>query len=384
MRFEFATAGRIIFGEGTAHELWRYAAEFGRRALLVTGSSGERSAPFAEKLESAGVALNQFAMDGEPTLDKIRDGVRMASDFQADLIVSIGGGSAIDAGKAIAALAANGGDVLDYLEVIGSGRPLTRPSLRFIAVPTTAGTGTEVTRNAVLASPEHQVKASLRSRFMLPDLALIDPELAYDLPAAITASTGLDAFTQVIEPYVSMKANPITDLVCLEGIRLASGALLRAYRNGGDCEARKDMALASLMGGLALANAGLGAVHGFAAAIGGAFKVPHGAVCAALLPHVMAVNIRAIRARIGEGEQLARYGTIARIVTGTRDAAPEEGSAWIAELAASLNIRPLRSYGIGSADVPDLVEKGARASSMKGNPLPLTLSEMTEILSRAL
>ncbi len=384
MRFEFATAGRIVFGEGTAHELWRYAAGFGGRALLVTGSSGERAAPFAEKLESAGIALARFAVDGEPTLDTIRNGVRMASDWKADLIVSFGGGSAIDAGKAIAALAANGGDVLDYLEVIGAGKLLDRPSLRSIAVPTTAGTGAEVTRNAVLASPEHHVKASLRSPFMLPDLALIDPELAYDLPAAITASTGLDALTQVIEPYVSVKANPMTDLVCLEGIRLAFGALPRACNDGRDCEARRDMALASLFGGLALANASLGAVHGFAAAIGGTFPAPHGAICAALLPHVMAVNIRAIRARVGEGDLLARYRNIARIVTGAPDAAPEEGAARVAEIASSLNIRPLRSYYIRDTDVPALVQKAARASSMKGNPISLTPAELAEILSRAL
>ena len=284
----------------------------GRRALLVAGVS-------PALLGEAGLDCALLAVEGEPTLELVRRGVALARAENCDLVIGFGGGSAIDAGKAIAALLANGGDPLDYLEVIGAGRSLLAPSAPFIAVPTTAGTGAEVTRNAVLASPEHRVKVSLRSPWMLPRLALVDPELTCRLPPAITASTGLDALTQLIEPYVSVRANPMTDLFCVEGMRRAARSLGRAFANGSDAEARADMSLASLLGGLALANAGLGVVHGFAAPIGGMFDAPHGAVCAALLPHGMEVNIRALRARAPGSEPLGRYRTVARLLTGNAE-----------------------------------------------------------------
>jgi alcohol dehydrogenase class IV len=383
MRFEFATAGRILFGEGTLAEVAPAVAQF-RRALVVTGRASERATPLASVLAAAGVTPVVFRIAGEPTLDAVREGVARGRENEADVVIGFGGGSAIDAGKAIAALLTNTGDVLDYLEVIGEGRALARHPAPFIAVPTTAGTGSEVTRNAVLASPEHQVKASLRSPMMLPSLAVVDPELTYDLPAAVTAATGLDALTQLIEPYVSIRANPMTDALCLDGMRRASGALLRVCREGKDRDARREMSLASLLGGLALANAGLGAVHGFAAPVGGMFPAPHGAVCAALLPHVMAANIKALRARGPESDPVARFRIVARILTGTAEAAPEDGAAWVAEICASLSIPPLRSYGIEDRDVPLLVERAARASSMKGNPIALTAAELSVILTRAL
>jgi len=375
MRFEFATATRIVFGEGALAEVPAAARELGARALLVTGRSPERVA-----LPAAAT----FAVEGEPSIDMVRRGVETARAARSDVVVAIGGGSAIDAGKAIAALASNGGDVLDYLEVIGKAQPLTRPSVPFIAIPTTAGTGSEVTRNAVLASREHRVKASLRSPFMLPRLAVIDPELTYGLPPAITASTGLDALTQLIEPYVSARANPMTDALCLQGMRRAAGALARACRDGGDRKARSDMALASLFGGLALANAGLGAVHGFAAPVGGMFPAPHGAVCAALLPQAMEINIRALRARAAGSDALARYALVARTLTGKADAPAEDGAAWVGRLCRELEIPPLATYGVRREDVTALVENAARASSMKGNPIALTAEEMTEVLTRAM
>jgi alcohol dehydrogenase class IV len=323
-------------------------------------------------------------VEGEPTVDAVRRGVEAACEAGADLVIALGGGSAIDAGKAIAALVANGGDVLDYLEVIGKAQPLARPSLPFIAIPTTAGTGSEVTRNAVLASPEHGVKASLRGPFLLPRLAVVDPELTYALPPAITASTGLDALTQLIEPYVSVRANPMTDALCLQGMRRVAGALRRAWRDGNDREARRDMALASLFGGLALANAGLGAVHGFAAPVGGMFPAPHGAVCAALLPHAMEVNIRALGARASAGDALARYVEVARTLTGDAEARAEDGAAWVGRLSRELEIPGLAAYGVDRKDVPALVEKAALASSMKGNPIALTPEEMAEVVGGAL
>ena len=378
MRFEFATATRIVFGPGAASEVLPASKAMGARALLVTGLPPEKA------VRLTGVEGVTFDVTGEPTVDAVREGVRLLRGERCDLVIGFGGGSAIDAGKAIAALASNSGEPLDYLEVVGRGQSLGNPSLPFIAVPTTAGTGAEVTRNAVLASPEHGVKASLRSPFLLPRLAVVDPELTYDLPPALTASTGLDALTQLIEPYVSSRANPLTDSVCVEGVRRAARGLPRAYGDGRDAEARLDMALASLFGGLALANAGLGAVHGFAAPIGGAFPAAHGAVCAALLPHVMDSNIRALRSRAPQSPALVRYEDVARILTGRPDARAEDGAEWVRRLVAKLGIPALGSYGIRPRDVAGLTAKASQASSMKGNPVALTPDELAGILSRAM
>jgi alcohol dehydrogenase class IV len=375
--FEFATAARILFGEGTLQQVPAAAAAMGRRALLVTGASADRAAPLEKALAAAQVSTVRLAVAGEPTLELIRSAPR-----DCDLVIAFGGGSALDTGKALAALLTNSGDPLDYLEVIGLGRPLAVPAAPCIAIPTTAGTGSEVTRNAVLASPEQRVKASLRSPSMLPRLAVVDPELTYELPRAITASTGLDALTQLIEPYVSLRANPMTDQFSVEGMRRAAGALQRVWQDGGDREARRDMAWASLLGGMALANAGLGAVHGFAAPIGGMFPAPHGAVCAALLPYAMEVNIRALRARAPE--KLTRYDEVARLLSGRPHATATDGVAWIAALCQELEIPPLRTYGVTQSDLVLLVEKAALASSMRGNPIVLTGDELREIISRAL
>jgi alcohol dehydrogenase class IV len=384
MRFEFATAARILFGAGTVREVAPAATKMGRRALVVIGRSPQRAAALVAGLEAAGVACYRFAVAGEPTLELVRQGVELARQEQCALVIGFGGGSAIDAGKAMAALLTNPGDLMDYLEVIGKGKSLSVAAAPFVAVPTTAGTGAEVTRNAVLASPEHRIKVSLRSPRMLARLAVVDPELTFDLPPAITAHTGLDALTQVIEPYVSNRANPLTDGFCVEGIRRVSRALRRACHDGHDAEARTDMSLASLFGGLALANAGLGVVHGYAAPLGGMFPAPHGAVCAALLPHGMEVNIRALRTRVPESESLRRYQEVARLLTGQPSAAAEDGVQWVREICQELNIPPLSSYGIREADVPVLVERASQASSMKGNPIVLTADELREGLARAL
>jgi alcohol dehydrogenase class IV len=309
-------------------------------------------------------------------------GVQYARENQCDLVIGMGGGSVIDAGKAIAALLTNPGDVLDYLEVIGRGQPLTQPPLPYIAIPTTAGTGSEVTRNAVLSSPEHRVKVSLRSPMMLPTLAVVDPELTYSLPPDITATTGLDALTQLIEPLTCNQPNPLTDAICREGIHRAARSLRRAYEYGDDPAARADMALASLLGGLALANARLGAVHGFAGPLGGMFNAPHGAICAALLPHVMAINVAALRARQPDHVALRRYDEIAHILTGSDSA--ESGADWVLALTRALNVSGLATYGITEADFDEVIEKSSQASSMKGNPIPLTPDDMRDILTRAL
>jgi len=376
--FEFATAGRIVFGEGSVREVAAAARQMGSRAMLVTGRSPERAAWLADELDAVG-----FSIDGEPTVEAAREGAGVAQAARCDVIISFGGGSAIDGGKAIAALAANSGEPLAYLEVVGRGKTLERPPLPFIAVPTTAGTGSEVTRNAVLQSSEHGVKASLRSPMMLPRLAVVDPELTYGLPPAVTASTGLDALTQLIEPYVSVRSNPMTDAVCVDGMARVARSLRRVFADGGDRAARREMSLASLYGGLALANAGLGVVHGFAAPVGGTWQAPHGAVCAALLPHGMAVNIRALRARAPEGEALRKYGNVARILTGRLEAVPEDAIDWVRAICADLGIPSLAAYGVSDADLPGLVGKAAMASSTKGNPIVLTEEELAEIARAA-
>jgi alcohol dehydrogenase class IV len=228
------------------------------------------------------------------------------------------------------------------------------------------------------------VKASLRSPLMLPRMAVIDPELTFELPPALTASTGLDALTQLIEPYVSARANALVDLYCVEGMRRAAAALPRAWADGGDREARIDMAFASLLGGFSLANAGLGVVHGFAAPVGGMFPAPHGAVCAALLPHGMEANIRALRARAPQSPVLARYQTIAGVLTGDAGARPEDGVEWVRALCDRLRIPPLREYGVTPDDAPVLVANAAQASSMKANPITLTAEELHKVLQGAM
>jgi alcohol dehydrogenase class IV len=384
MRFEFATATRIVFGAGALKNIGPLAAEMGGCALVVTGQSPARAERLLAALSAQGIAYSVFSVSGEPTVDVARRGVQQARETGCNLVIGFGGGSTLDTAKAVAGLLTNSGDLFDYLEVIGKGQPLSRPAAPMIAIPTTAGTGSEVTRNAVLDSPEHRVKVSLRSPLMLPRLALVDPELTYSLPPAVTASTGLDALTQVTEPYVSIRANPLTDAICREGMGRAARSLRRAYEHGDDPAAREDMALASLFGGLALANAGLGAVHGFAGPLGGMFHGPHGAICASLLPHVMAVNVRALRERAPEGEALRRYGEIARILTGNPGAGAEDGIAWVKELCASLSVPSLATFGVTEADFPTVVEKGAVASSMQANPIKLTPDELKEILAGAL
>ena len=341
-RFEFATAGRIIFGAGTLREAGPLAREFGQRALVVTGRDPRRADLLIESLRRAGVEVATFPVSGEPDVESVRQGVALARRGAIEIIIGFGGGSAINAGKAVAAMLGNPGDLFDYLEIIGHGKALGRPSAPFIAIPTTAGTGSEVTRNAVLASPEHRVKVSLRGLGMLPKVALVDPELTYRLPPAVTASTGLDALTQLIEPYTSCRANPMVDALCVEGLRRVARSLRMACAANDDPAAREDLALASLFGGLALANAGLGAVHGFAGPIGGMFDAPHGAVCAALLPYVMEANVRALRARQPADASLRRYGDIAQILTGDPAAEAEQGLAWVRDLVATCASPPWR------------------------------------------
>lgn len=394
--FDVALPSRIVFGSGRISEVGKLAREFGNRALLVTGRTTRRAVGVMELLSDAGVENVCFAVPGEPTTGMVGQGVEAARIHRADLIIALGGGSAIDAGKAIAAMAANPGTVMDYLEVVGAGRPLLHASLPFVAIPTTAGTGAEATRNAVLASPAHKVKASLRSAFMLPRLALIDPELTYTMAPETTATTGMDALTQLIEAFVTSRANALTDALCRDGITRATQALPLAYAHAKasgvesspptpeHAMARQTMALASLWSGVALANAGLGAVHGLAGPLGGMYDAPHGGLCASLLPGVMMANIEALRQRAPAHPALDRYAEVARMVTRDGEATAEHGVESLRLLCQAMRIPALGRYGVDPGCLPLLISAARAASSMKANPIELTDDELGSIVLKAL
>jgi alcohol dehydrogenase class IV len=384
MRVDFQTAGRILFGPGVSAEAPELLAAFGPRALVVHGAQPHRAAPLLDALAARGVAVTCFPVAAEPTIALATQGAALARHARVDVVAGIGGGSVLDTAKAIAALAANPGDALTYLEVIGAAQPLPHPPLPVVALPTTAGAGSEVTRNAVLHSPQHALKVSLRHPGLLPRLAIVDPNLTQSAPPALRAATGLDALTQLIEPYVSLRANPLTDAFCRQGIPLAARAVVRVVEDASDHQALCDMSFAALLGGLALASAGLGAVHGFAAAIGGQFPAPHGAICAALLPAVIHANVHALQQRAPSSHALSRYAEIAAWLTHQPAAPPQAAAPAAAHLIRRLHIPTLSAWGVRPADIPLLAARAAQASSMKPNPILLTSNELENILAAAL
>lgn len=359
-RFEFATAQRIVFGRGVVSELEALCSEWGSKVVLVTGSDPNRFAVLPQAM--------RFAVAGEPKISDVELGAALAKT--AEVVVAIGGGSVIDAGKAIAAMATQPRDLMRYIEVIGEGKALDAAPLPFIAVPTTAGTGAEATRNAVIASDVHRVKASLRHVSMLPRVALIDPELARGVPPAVTAASGMDALTQCLEAFVCSRAQPMTDALCIDGIQRAVRSLEKAFHDGDDLDAREDMALCALYSGMALANAGLGAVHGFAAPIGGMFDAPHGAVCAALLAPVWEANAKRVSNR-------EKFDRVDAMLGG-------DAVAFLRRMTERLGIPKLRTWGIQESELDEISRKAAAASSMKANPVALGHDERIAILREAL
>ncbi len=382
MKFTFATAGRIFFGVGEAEEQGpALSAVLGPRWLAVCGGHPDRHARWAQQL-AARPELHWFAVAGEPSVVTIEAGLEAVRACAATGVLAIGGGSAIDAAKAIAALAGQPGPWQDHLEIVGRGLPLLRPGLPCAALPTTAGTGAEVTRNSVILVPEKYWKVSLRHDYLLPRLVIVDPMLTLGLPPEITAATGLDALTQLIEPYTTPSATPITDSLCREAIPRAARALPLVCREGSHLAGRTDMAFASLCGGLALANAKLGAVHGLAAVLGGVTGISHGEICARLLPEVTAANIRKLRQSNAQASALLRYAEIAQWVTCEKSAGAEELVVWLRNLLAELPLPVWRGWRLESSAYPTIAVQAQKASSMQGNPVALSQQELVDILER--
>jgi len=384
MQFEFVTAGRIIFGTGKIQELGAIAAALGKRAFIPAVKNSPHARLVCNLLAKHNIRAEVFPVEHEPNTKMILQAMQRARRLRSNLVIAVGGGSVIDTGKVVAAMLTNKGDLTDYLEVIGKGRSLAKQAAPLIAIPTTAGTGAEATRNAVIASTEHKVKVSIRSPYLLPHIALVDPELTMSMPPEVTASTGLDALTQLMEAYVTHKANPLTDGLCREGLARAARSLRAAFHHGADPAAREDMCIAGLFSGIALANAGLGAVHGFAGPLGGLFDAPHGVICARLLPFVMEANVRTLFANQPNSVSLQRYEQVAQILTGNAQAGAAAGVQWVKQVCAELNVAPLSFYGMQESDIPTVVDKARQASSMKGNPVELDAATLVEILHKAL
>ncbi|MEI2776572.1 MAG: iron-containing alcohol dehydrogenase [Tetrasphaera sp.] len=383
-RFELVTPADIRFGAGRVSEVPDILTALGvTRVLVVTGATTSRAEEIRAALREKGIESDAVATAGEPSVELIRDGVAALLGSGCDGVLGYGGGSALDAAKALAALAASGTDPLDHLEVVGHGRPLSTPSLPCVAVPTTAGTGSEVTRNAVLSARD--VKASLRSPLLLPRAAVVDPDLLLATPAATVAASGSDALSQLIEPLLSARANPVTDALARDGIRRSARSLARGVRDGlGDPQVRADLALASLLGGLCLANSGLGAVHGLAAVLGARYAAPHGAVCGVLLPAVVEVNLAALRRRDIEHPALDKLTEIAVLLTGNPDASPDDVPPWLHAQRQALGLSGLAAYGVLAEHIPELIGRGMQASSMKANPVELTHDDLGAILTGSL
>ena len=381
MNIDFSTANRIIFGAGEISSLNEIiGGQYGKKVLIIKGKEYPNPETLFSICEDAKVKWDYFNVEHEPDLKTINQAIKLGREKECEFVIGFGGGSVIDTGKATAALLNNQGSLLDYLEVVGKGKPLKNPSKPYIAIPTTAGTGSEVTRNAVISVPDRKAKVSMRNAYLLPEVAIVDPELTYGVPRTITAVTGMDAFTQVIEPYVSRYSNSIVDLFCKDAIPKAASYLMRAWEDGNDYEARDNISWVSLMGGLALANAKLGAVHGLAGPIGGMFRAPHGGICAALLPSVMLVNVETLSTRGSDLEKLSRFEDIARWVTGRENATINEGVEWLSFLCKNMEIPRLSELGIKKEHFPAIIEKSRKSSSMKGNPIQLTDQETEKIL----
>lgn len=380
--FSFATATEIAFGRGEAAKVPTRISALGRRVLLVHGRDPARSDWLRAALGGARLSVTCFAVPHEPDTSLVEAGLAVARAAEVEVVVAIGGGAVVDGAKALAALVPAPRPMMDHLEVVGRGVPLEVPPLPFIAIPTTAGTGAEATRNAVIGVPEHRRKVSLRDRRMLPRLAVVDPSLTDNCPRGITLASGLDAITQVIEPFVCTRANPLTDALCRDAIPRGFAAIRRLMA-GEDPSARDEMAWVSLCGGLALANAGLGAVHGLAGPLGGLTGAAHGAICGALLPHVLIANQQAVT----DATLSARLSEVAGWIGAALELNPTVGlgaaATALADWAQRYGLPGLTALGVDSEVRRAAALAAASSSSMKANPAPLDQATLETIMKAA-
>lgn len=379
--FSFLTAGRILFGRGQATTAPDHIAQFGTRVLLVHGSMGGRSRVLSRGLQANGCVVQTIACAAEPSLPVLERAIPVARSFAPDVVVAIGGGSVIDLGKAIAALVPSDRAPVDHLEVVGAGLPLEQAPLPFVAMPTTAGTGAEVTKNSVIGVPDAKRKVSLRDDRMIADLAIVDPALTDNTPAHITLAVGLDALTQVIEPYLCNRATPMTDALSRPAISVGLAALRTLMEQDEDQAARDKMAWVSLCGGLALANSGLGAVHGLAGVIGGMCAAPHGAICGRLLPHVLAANAATVPPESVVAARLAEVLEEIARAFGADDA--DAGLVTMQSWCTRNGLPTLTGLGVSPQDYADIAENTLVSSSMQANPVALTSDQLVQVLRAA-
>jgi alcohol dehydrogenase class IV len=374
--FSFSSAGRIVFGRGQAASAAAEVALLGTRILMVRGRSVRFADDLAQQLRERGSTVAEVISIGEPDVAAVDRATLAGREIGAEVVLAIGGGAVIDLGKAAAALIAAETAVMDHLEIVGQGRPLSGEVLPCVAIPTTAGTGAEVTKNAVIAVPDAGRKVSLRDPRMIPRLAIVDPALTDNCPRSVTLASGLDAITQVIEPYLSCRANPLSDALCVAAIPMGLRAL-KQLADGESTAARDEMAYVSLSGGLALANSGLGAVHGLAGVIGGRFGAPHGLICGRLLGPVLAANHAALddRTRIDRvGDWIAEAWGLPRasVFAGLKDHLDELGVPGLGQWIAT------------DADFEGVAAEAEGASSMAGNPCQLSRQSLIDCVKAAL
>ncbi|OYX20687.1 MAG: alcohol dehydrogenase [Rhodobacterales bacterium 32-66-9] len=372
--FGITQPARILFGRGEAAKAPGLIRAFGPRGVLVHGANAGRAASLREALGPGTLAL---ACPGEPTLTDLETALTAARAHRPDWVAAMGGGAALDLGKALAGLIPAPDGPMEHLEVVGKGLPLTADPLPFVAIPTTAGTGAEVTRNAVIGVPDLGRKVSLRDDRMVARLAIVDPALTDGCPKAVTLASGLDAVTQVIEPFVSVRATPYTDALTRPAIAVGLRALMLLMQ-GEEPEARDAMAWVSLCGGLALANAGLGAVHGFAGVIGGMTGSAHGAICGALLGPVLAANRQA-----ASGSARARLDEVGAALAGLLGSTAEEAPMALQAWARGEGLPGLAAQGVSEDQHADIALAALEASSMRGNPVRLDAAALVAVLRQA-
>ena len=392
LNFELLPTPQLYFGVKQFSKIGFLTNLFGSNALIVASESVFKNKRIQslinEKLDENKIEYQSIFIKGEPDIDQIDKAVKFSIEQKSNVIIGLGGGSVIDAGKAISSINSNGGSAQDYMEVIGKGKKIKKEPLPYIAIPTTAGTGSEATKNAVILSKEHKLKTSIRSPLLLPKIAIIDPELMITLPPNITASTGLDALTQLIEAYTSNKSQPITDALAIMGIKKITESIIRVYEDGTDIQARSDMALGAYLSGVCLANAGLGAVHGFAGPIGGLLNIPHGIVCGALLAPTIEENIRTMISKVPYHHLLEKYVILGNLLVEFPFESVKESIqnliGFLTNLSLILNIPKFSSFGLKSELFNTIIQKAMNSSSMKYNPVKLNESQLGSILEKAL